>query len=517
MNNTWKRRIITILLVCLLALPLAFAGGKQEESSATEGSGTTSTKKAEPKVLRLAEAFSLSLPGQSWGSDCALTPAVYDWLVVANEQGELEPELATSWDSPDGKVWTIELRKGVKFHDGSDFNAEDLIFCVERTQDPDLGHVAEQNFAVVERIEKVDDYTVTFYLSGVRPTFMYNFVGFNMYMLSSDYDYAGMGVTKPMGTGPFTPKEIIVGEGAVFVKNENYWKEGYPKVDEVRYYYVDDMETRMNMLEQGRLDVVRDMAISNLERIQNNPDLKYEVPYTYFRIVAMNVEAEPFDDPLVREAVKYSLDPEQIAKACLGTLGEDIFFSEFHIAATQKEYKDIPPRNRDISKAKDLLARAGYPDGIDVDLYYESDIDFSTQIALTMKELAAPAGIRITLNGHPRDIYLSQFWNQEDFMVTAWNPRVDPSLILELAYHSGGPWNESKLADPEADEIMDAILVEVDEQKRMALYEDLQEWFHEYGPIVNIQVPFIVAMAENVTGYSEALTRFPAIKEIDLK
>jgi peptide/nickel transport system substrate-binding protein len=365
-------------------------------------------------------------------------------------------------------------------------------------------------------MEKIDDYTVKFYLTDSRPTFMYYFTGYNMIMLSSDYDYAGMGVTKPMGTGPFKAKEILVGEGAVLTKNENYWKSGYPKVDEIRYYFISDMETKMNMLEQGKADIVRDMAIGNLDRINKNPNLKYDIPYTYFRIIYMNVEKEPFNDPRVVEALKYCVDPEVLANVNMGKLGDNIFFSEFHIGVSQREYKKIAPRKRDIAKAKALLAEAGYADGVDLDIYYESDIDFSSAIALSLQEQAAPAGFRIKLKGNPRDIYLAQFWLNVGFGITAWSPRVDPSLILDLAYKTGGSWNESHLASPEADRIMNAILSELDEAKRIQLYGELQQWFHDKGPVMTIQVPFIVAQTKRVLEYNEPMTRIIKIEDIDL-
>ena len=481
--------------------------------------GFSTATQAGDKVLRIAEtAVELSLPGNSWGADVPMTAAVYNWLVDADAKGKLLPELAASWDSPDGKVWTVNLQKGVKFHDGSDFTADDVIWCVERTQDKELGHVDQKNFSVVEKMEKVDDHTVKFYLTEVRPAFMYMFTGYNMVMLSTDYDYAQKGTTAPMGTGPFKIKTFAPGEGAIVVRNESYWKAGLPKVDEIRYYSVSDMETRMNMLEQEKAHMVRDMAASNLVRIKADDKLTYNIPYIINRKIYMNQANKPWSDPKVVEALKYCLDAEAIAKACLGTLGKDLFISEGPVAAVQKEFKDVPLRTRDVEKAKALLAEAGYADGLDVDIFYESDIDFSSSIALILKELGAPAGFRINLKGNPRDIYLSQYWMKKvDFGITAWNARIDPSLVLLLAYRSGGPWNESGQANPELDKIIDAILTELDESKRLALYGDLQEWFHQKGSIIAVQVPFITALNKKVADYQEPMTRIMNLEAIDLK
>ncbi len=504
-------RLIAFTLAILFLFSFTACGNANSQTN----SGAAS---AEPeKVLKIAETMvDFALPGQSWGGDIALSAALYDWLVEIDEEGNLVPELASSWESTDGKTWTVKLREGVKFQDGSDFTADDLIFCVERTQDEELGHVDQDAFSVVESINKIDDYTVEFVLSEARPTFMYSFTGWNMMMLSSEYDYAEMGVTKPMGTGPFVAEEIIVGEGAVLKKNTDYWEEGLPKVDEIRYYFVGDMETRMNMLRQGKVDIVRDMAITNLEEIEKDENLKYDVPYTSFRIISMNTQTEPFEDSRVVEAMKYCIDPAVLAQVCQGTLGEDVFYNENFVAQSLKEYLEIAPREQNIEKAKELLAEAGYPDGFEIDLYYESDLDFSGPIGLALQTMAEPAGIKINLKGNARDVYLSQYWTQVDFSITSWTPKIDPSQLFQLAAYTDAPWNEMKLASPEADAILDRLLAETDEAKRQEIYDEYQTWFFENGAMVNVQVPFIVAQNVRVQNYHEPLTRIIRMEEIDI-
>ena len=131
--------------------------------------------------------------------------------------------------------------------------------------------------------------------------------------------------------------------------------------------------------------------------------------------------------------------------------------------------------------------------------------------------MAAPAGFRISLKGNSRDIYLSQFWAKVDFSVTSWTPKIEPSLLFQVATYTNGPWNESHMAEPEADAILDKILVETDETKRLELYAEYQQWFRDNGPMLNVQVPFIVAETKQVMNYSEPLTRIIGIENIDLK
>ena len=211
------------------------------------------------------------------------------------------------------------------------------------------------------------------------------------------------------------------------------------------------------------------------------------------------------------------MDPEILAKACQGTLGETIFYNETPIVNALAQYKDIPFRGRDIDKAKELLAEAGYPDGLSVDFFYASDHPYGTDIAQTLKELSAPAGIELNLKGSPRDIYLSQHWMNGPALLTGWGVRVDPSMLLMLAFHSEGPWNESHLDNPRIDELIEKIRGEVDPKVRQTYYDELQEIFHEEGTVINLQVPYLVGVSDAVTDYRQPVTMLPQLEYTTIK
>jgi len=153
-----------------------------------------------------------------------------------------------------------------------------------------------------------------------------------------------------------------------------------------------------------------------------------------------------------------------------------------------------------------LLAEAGYPDGLTVELYYATDHPYGQALTQTIKELAAPAGFNIELKGYTRDVYLSQYWMNGPMLFTGWGPRVDPSMLLMLAYHSKGPWNESHMNDSEVDELIAKISAEVDDTRRQQYYDQLQELFYERGTVINIQVPYFVAMRPEVMDYRQPPT-----------
>mgnify|MGYP000681086507 CR=1 FL=1 len=335
-----------------------------------------------------------------------------------------------------------------------------------------------------------------------------------MAILSSTYDYASYGETKPMGTGAFTLKSITPKESAVLVKNDNYWNPAYPLIDELQIYFSSDPEVSLSMLLSDQVDVVPFITPVMKKRIDSNSDIKVIIPYQEQRFLSMAVDQEPFDDNRVRLALKYAMDPKIIARAANLELGDGIDYSETPIMSLLPQYVDFPLRERNIAKAKELLKEAGYPNGLTVSLTYASDHAFNQGLVQAVKELAKDANIQIELKGYPRDIYFAQYWLQRPFTLTTWGGRADPSMLLNLGYRSDGPWNESHLNDKKLDNLIDKISMEVDEEVRNGLYKELQEYFIENGAMINIQVPYFVAMNNKIAGYEQPLTMLPSYKKV---
>ena len=500
-----KTKAVVSAVVASFAFLLGSCSGKKVEA-------------AKPTAIRIAEQVPNLIDPAVWdGQAFSLDGSIYECLVEIDTQGKLVPALATSWDSPDGKTWTIKLRHGVKFQDGSDFDSEDVKFTIMRTQDPKVGHLKAQDFKVVDKVETPDKYTVILKLKEIRPTFIYQMADYHMVMLSSTYDYAKLAETKPMGTGPFMLKTMVPKESAELVRNPNYWQKGYPLVDQLLIYFVPDIDSSVAMLEAGKVDIVPQVTPLIKQRLEKESGFKVVSPYQEYRFIAMAADRKPFDNNKVRLAMKYAMDPAILAKACQGTLGTDIFYNETPIMNNLAQYKDIAPRGRDVEKAKQLLKEAGYPKGLSVKLYYASDHPYSPALAQAIKELAAPAGFDVQLKGFPRDVYLSQYWMKEPMLVTGWGGRADPSVLLNLAFQSKGPWNESHMNDPEIDAIIEKILSEVDNAKRQVLYDKLQELFVERGTIMDVQVPYLVAMKDSVEDYRQPITMIPQLRYAHFK
>ena len=501
-----RRTLPTVLLILFLAIPMVFAGGSRETAQSV-------------KQIRIAEQVpGLITPGVWDGQAFSMNSSIYEYLVEINaETGELDPVLATSWETDEGKVWTFKLRSGVTFHDGSVFNAQDVKYTIERTQDPSIGHLKKADFEVVERIETPDENTVVVHLKEARPTFIYQLTDYNMPVLSSEYDYARLGESRPMGTGPFVMKQLVPKESALLEKNADYWSPGLPKVDQLAIYFVADIDASISMLESNRVDVVPFVTPIIRQRLDAVDGISVISPYQEQRFVSMRVDQKPFDDNRVRLALKYAMDPQVIARSVAQmNLNDGVFYNETPIMNALAEYKELPMRERNVEKARQLLREAGYPNGLSVELYYASDHPFGRELSQTIQELAGEVGFSIDLKGYTRDIYLSQYWLNVPLSITGWGGRIDPSMLLALAFAGGGPWNESHLDEPVVNDLINKISSEADPDIRTAYYHELQEWFYENGSLINVQVPYLVAINDRVVGYRQPLTMLPQYKYMDI-
>lgn len=329
--------LILLILASIVAMPLTAGGDKEAQST--------------EKVIRVADqAANLITPGVWDGQAHSVNSSIYEYLIEMNPAtGEIEPVLAKEWSTTDGKKWVFILQEGVTFHDGSSFDSADVKFSIERTQDSSLGHLKKQEFEVVQSVEAVDSHTVVVTLKEKRPTFIYQLMDYNMAMLSSEYDYAKLGESNPMGTGPFKVNKYIPKESIVLEKNPSYWNPALPKVDKLFIYFVADKEASVSMLGDGRVDVVPFITPIIQQRLKNQEGINVISPYQEHRYVSMNVDEKPWNDNRVRLALKYAMDPYVIAKSIAQMeLDKGVEYNETPLLNIHAQYKDIPLRTRNI-------------------------------------------------------------------------------------------------------------------------------------------------------------------------
>jgi len=307
---------------------------------------------------------------------------------------DLEPALATNWTvSKDGKTWTFKLRQGVKFHDGTLFDAEAVKFNVERWWDPkhpqgyrDSGKVYEiwqQIFggfrgepdSLLQLVKVVNSSTIQFVLKQPFAAFPSAIAsGFFGIASPTAIKQAGANYGTPgslaVGTGPFIFKEWRTGDRVLLEKNPNYWRSGSPKVNQLVIRFITDPAARLAQLRAGQLDFTTELSPDQQKEIESDPNLQAVLrPAFNVGYLALNPSYKPLSDVRVRQAIAYAIKQADIVKAFWNTLGiRDAHFTPPPLAWAQDS--SLTAYSYDPQKAKQLLADAGYAKGFDLELWY---------------------------------------------------------------------------------------------------------------------------------------------------
>ncbi len=491
---------LAVVIVLLIMVSGVFAGGKAEamETAAQEVSEGP-VRVIIPQPTRVTPGFLTD------GAGAIFASCVYDWMFRINgETGKVEPSLVETYEvTPDGKVWTFRLRKGVKFHHGPEMTADDVIFTVGRWTDEDSGSPLNSVFAdLISRVEEVDSHTVKIHLTRTDVDFNLKLLDFNAAILARDYDYDNLGETRPSGTGAFKVDNYSPRERVSLVANREYWLQGVPYIENLEIIFITELETQIRMLEARQADVVTDISVDHYRRLETNNqtsgmyiELGHHVP------IAMRVDQEPFNDVRVRQALKYVIDREQLLESVmygLGSLGNDTPIGPFH-----PYYDDLGGiRKRDVQKAKDLLAEAGYKDGLKLVLYTETNVPPVMDIVLAVQQMALDANINIEIRGTTRDMYYAEYWLPSTFKATLWGHREDITQLLNLRYKCGAAWNEGHYCNPELDRYVELASSEVDPKKRQEYFSKIQQLLHDNGPdIVAFFQPYFGGTSDRITDF----------------
>jgi peptide/nickel transport system substrate-binding protein len=431
----------------------------------------------------------------------------YDVLVFIDEDNE--PEMARSvsenWGADEtGKIWIFTLRQGIKFHDGREMTSRDVKFSYDRLRDPDVGGATVGMYANILDITTPDDYTVVFTLENPNPDFLKDLADYHAVIMDADNTDFN---TNFNGTGPFVVDRYIPEDRITFTRNPNYWLkdedgEQLPYLDGMEFIFLSDPSAQIEALRGGQVDYLFYLPAEAVPTLETNPDVDvYQSPSNTSYVLRMRSDRAPANDVRVRQALKLATDRSAILEAAIGGLGATgrdtpigPSFSEF--------YLDVPEPKRDVEKAKELLAEAGYPDGLSITLHSQelSPVPF---IATVWKEQLAEAGVNVEIQLVPSEVYYGSenMWLEVDFAITDWGSRAYPQPYLDLAYTSTAQWNESHWSDPELDELAALAAKEMDPAERIRLYHEIQEIFFERGPVI---IPFFTnnlwAARTNVKG-----------------
>jgi peptide/nickel transport system substrate-binding protein len=423
---------------------------------------------------------------------------MYEALVRYDELGQMEPMLAESWDiSTDATQWTFNLRQGVTFRHGKEFTAEDVVYSMNRlfeVESPLAGTLPEDM-----KVVAVDDHTVRFEFSSAYAPLLDTLVKYHAVITPSDIDPERF-ATETFGTGAFHVVEHVVGEYTRFERNESYWWEGHPPSDELFFIYLPDPTARAEAIKAGVIDVLYDMETATASALRDSSDIIVkQAPSGGYMNLAMDVRKPPFDNVLVRRAIQAATDRQAILDAAQLGLGGIAY--DHPVTPTDPFFNEAcKPPDYNPALAQELLAQAGYPNGIELTLYTSTAGAAMVEMATVMKEKAAPAGIDLEIVVMSEDGYWSDGWMVKPFTTVWWGGRP-PHEAFSIVYPTGAGWNESFYSNPQVDALIDQGATTVDPDGRRQAYHDLQCLLIQEVPrIIPVFRPVIWAVRTNVQG-----------------
>ncbi len=412
--------------------------------------------------------------GAAAAIDEVLYANVFEGLTRIGPAGEVLPDLAESWTvSDDGKVYTFKLHTGVKFHDGSDFSADDVKFSLDRARADDSQNAQKGLFAAIDTVEAVDPATVKVTLKHPQGSFLYN-MGWGDAVIVSPKS-ADTNKEKPVGTGPFKFQNWAKGSSITLVKSDAYW--GEPAfLDKAEFRIIPDAAAAVPAMLSGDVQAFPFFPPDAVAQIEGNPELKVVVGSTEGEtILAMNNGKPPFDQLKVRQAVSYALDRQAIIDGASGGLGVPI---GSHMSPSSKAYVDLTGRYpHDVEKAKELLKEAGLENGFKTTLKLPPTAyarDGGEIIASELREIGIDAEI-IPVEWAQ---WLDQVFTKKDYDLTIVS-HTEPN---DIDIYSR-PDYYFNYRNPEFNKVIDELNLTSDEAKRTELLQQAQKILADDAPV----------------------------------
>jgi peptide/nickel transport system substrate-binding protein len=496
-----KRISAALALSLLVLLPGLWAGGSEERQA---GGGPRRT------VLRIGcQPISNLDPHLATSTaEIQLLEQIYEHLTSIDPHGRRAPELATAWESADGRRWIFTLREGARFASGSPVTAADVVYSFGRLRDPEGDSPVASLYGDIQELTALDQSQVQFLLAEPNPEFPIDTADYHAAILpEGTRDPAG----EHAGSGPFMIAFYVPGTQMVLRRNPYYDvrdEQGrpLPHLQELRFLFSADLLGQLEALQRGELDYVGGLTSEMVRELRHSRGVRVvTVDANMHWVIHMRSDAGHVGaDNRVRRALKLATSQQALVDAVrpgLGSLGNGFTpvgpaFGMYHL---------VRPAFTDTRKARALLAEAGYGEGLEITLTVP-DHPEALAIAAAWTQQVARAGVSVTVRALPPMAYYGREgdnWLNAEFAITDWGARPTALSYFKLAYVTGAPWNESHWSDPEFDGVVAAIHREMEEARRILLYHQAQEILLDRGPII---VAYFVKAAAALSSELRGLT-----------
>lgn len=509
-----KKLLSGILMTAMVLSLAACSGGSPQASGNTQGTqagqsgaaeetaaaGTGEIRHDKLTVAISGEPKNIDPYGQNEQIAQVPLTVVYEPLFKTNDDGEVIPWLATEWEWEDDTTLSLTLRDDVYFHNGEKMTSEDVAFSLSRAATSSFS-TALFNRIDEENFEIIDDTHIKVHLKSPNAALMPALSIHRGAIISKKaYEADPEGFARnPVGTGPMKFVQWVTGDRLEFTVNENYWGEKIA-YDNLEVRFITEASSRAIELESGGVDVAMEIGNADWERIESNPNTELLTGNTLTTtFLVLNSSKEPLNDIRVREALAYGINMKGLVNTVWqGT--SDVATSYY--ASTLLGHIDILPREYNVEKAKELLAEAGYPDGLTIK-YYLYDSSVNTAVAEVLQSMWKEIGVTVDLQVSDVATFSEYDDNGEitiaHMSTTAAAPDPNPALAI---------WPTSRTislrhGDKHIDELLEKGMGTFDEAERAEVYKELQEYL--YSKTYSIPI----AYRRDAYGASASITNFP--------
>lgn len=415
--------------------------------------------------------------------------AVFDCLTEVAATGELVGELAESWEaSADARVWTFDLRKGVTFHDGTPFGADDVIASL-RLHGP--ASPAHPILAPVTEMTRLGPHRVRFVLAEGNADFPFLMADYHLLIYPAG-DVAGA-MARGIGTGLYRVESFVPGARASLVRVAGHYKDGRAGwFDRIEALAIGDDAARTRALIEGRVDAIDRADLRALALLRADPALEVlEVAGNRHLSFPMRTGTAPFEALAVRRALKHAVDRQAMLDAVL--LGHGSVANDHPIGpANQYHAAGLPQTPYDPDRARALLAGAGLGE-LRLPLWTDPA---GLEAAEAFRAAAAPAGIAVQVRAVPQEGYGAAVWRERPWCTSHWSGRVTEDWMFSTAHGAGAAWNETGWHDPRFAAMLREARASFDDDRRRALYGEMQRLCAaEGGTVIPVHAHFVDAHA----------------------
>lgn len=476
-----------------------------------------------PGVVQMAQAQTLQ-PGGTLRLALNITPSVLNPMLsrVAGEYllGELlysglttldqhmapQPDLATQWSSnADATEWHFSLRENAVFSDGTPVTSADVVASFAKLLDPATAAPGSRNLGPISDVVADGEFGVIVHTASpfadLPVALAYTTAKIlPKAIIESDFDSL---MQTPVGSGPFRLVEYRADDVAIVEKNPDYFIEGLPYLDRVEVKTFPDAAGAAAAMLAGEVEILTEIQPTDYARIASSDGVTgLRTASGRFLDVVMDCSVEPFNNPKVREALSLCVDREAMVELVAegyGTPGNDS-----PVNGAYRFNVDAPLKAYDPEKAKAMLAEAGYPDGIEIELVASVKPGYRSAMAVVLREMARPGGFDISIQTMDHPSYLDQVWKKGKFYVGFYNMQPTEGAIFNLLFTSGANWNETRWNNAEFDKLVMTADQTTDDASRADLYAQAQKLMRDEVPaLVPCFFDLLGAQAAYVEGYEQ--------------